>query len=467
MKKILTLLMMSVMAISISACGQKAETPGTETPGMETPVETPASGTEGEEKEERTLKVAGLDGGYGTEHWKAVAEKFEDNNPGVTVELTLEKNIEDVLRPQIQAMNVPDIMYVSVGREGMMTETLIKEKAVMDITDLLSMEVPGESVTVGEKIIPGFTDTLITNPYGDGKTYLAPLFYGPTGLFYNKTLFKDGGAYKLPGTFDELFALNDSAKANGSALFTYPTTGYFDAFFYALINEVGGAEVFNKAMTFDAETWKSPEMTKVFELVGELVKHNHVDTVAQANNEGFTKNQQLVLDNKALFIPNGTWLPGEMEKAPRAEGFEWGFSALPAVEDGGDRYSYTFFEQMYIPAGAKEADLAKEFMAYMYSDEAAKIIYEKSGAVMPVTTSSSFMPDNDPNKLYYSVYDDGAKAAMGGFQSAPAVEGVDLVSGTGILFGTINSVATGDKTVAQWQADVVEAVEKISAAIGN
>src|SRR5690606_10310597 len=135
---------------------------------------------------------------------------------------------------------------------------------------------------------------------------------------------------------DELFALNDSAKANGSALFTYPTTGYFDAFFFALINEVGGAEVFNKAMTFDAATWKGPEMTKVFELVGELVKHNHVDTVAQANNEGFTKNQQLVLDNKALFIPNGTWLPGEMEAAPRAEGFEWGFSALPAVEEGGD-----------------------------------------------------------------------------------------------------------------------------------
>lgn len=462
MKKILALLMMSVMAVTVAACGQKTENPGTdaETPG----VETPATGVEGEE---RILKVAGLDGGYGTEHWKAVAAKFEENNPGVKVELTLEKNIEDVLRPQIQAMNVPDIMYVSVGREGMMTETLIKEKAVMDITDLLQMEVPGENVKVGEKIIPGFTDTLITNPYGDGKTYLAPLFYGPTGLFFNNSLFKDGGKYKMPETFEELYALNDSAKANGSALFTYPTTGYFDAFFYALINEVGGSEVFNKAMTFDVETWKGKEMTEVFKIVGELVSFNHVDTVAQANNEGFTKNQQLILDNKALFIPNGTWLPGEMEKAPRAEGFEWGFTALPAVEKGGDRYSYTFFEQMYIPVGAKEADLAKEFMAYMYSDEAAKIIYEKSGAVMPVTTSSSFMTDNDPNKLYYSVYDDGAKAAMGGFQSAPAVEGVDLVSGNGILFGTINSVATGDKTVEQWQADVVAAVEKISAAIGN
>ena len=344
----------------------------------------------------------------------------------------------------------------------MMTETLVKEKAVMDLSGLLAMKVPGEDVTVGERIIPGFTDTLITNPYGDGKTYLAPIFYGPTGLFYNASNFGDG-KYEMPTTFDEMFALGEKAKADNAALFTYPTTGYFDAFFYALATEVGGAEFFNKAMNYDVETWKSDDMKKVFDIVGELVSYNHVDTVAQANNEGFTKNQQLVLDNKALFIPNGTWLPGEMEEAPRVEGFEWGFTALPAVEKGGDRYSYTFFEQMYIPNGAAQAELAMEFMAYMYSDEAAKLIYENSGAVMPITTSSDLMGADDPNKLYYSVYDDGAKAAMGGFLAAPAVEGVDLVSGNGILFGTINSVATKDKTVEQWHTEVVEAVEKISA----
>ena len=55
----------------------------------------------------------------------------------------------------------------------------------MDITDVLSMQVPGEEVTVGEKIIPGFTDTLVTNPNGDGKTYLAPMFYSPCGLWYD------------------------------------------------------------------------------------------------------------------------------------------------------------------------------------------------------------------------------------------------------------------------------------------
>ncbi len=462
MKKTLAIVMMSLMMITSAACGAKNATPAPETPGAQTPgVETP-----GNDVKEKTLKIAGLDGGYETEHWKKLAEKFEASHEGVKVQLTFEKNIEEVLRPQIQAQDVPDLIYLSVGRPENLTETLIKEKVVMELTDLLAMTVPGESVTVGEKIIPGFTDTLTTNPYGDGKTYLAPIFYGPTGLFFNKSNFGDG-KYDMPTTFDELFALGAKAKSDNTALFTYPTTGYFDGFFFALATEVGGADFFNKAMNFDVETWKSDDMKKVFNLIGELVSFNHVDTVSQANGEGFTKNQQLILDNKALFIPNGTWLPGEMREAPRAEGFDWGFTALPAVKAGGDRYSYTFFEQMFIPTGAAEADLAMEFMAYMYSDEGAKIIYEnaKGGAVMPITTASSLMADDDANKLYYSVYDQGAKAAMGGFLAAPAVEGVDLVSGDGILFGTINSVASKDKTVEQWHNEVVAAVEKISAAM--
>ena len=63
-----------------------------------------------------------------------------------------------------------------------------------------------------------------------------------------------------------------------------------------------------------------------------------------------------------------------MAEAPRAEGFEWGFMALPAVNAGGSGCSFCWFEQMWIPAAAENQDMAKEFVAYMYSDEAAKIL---------------------------------------------------------------------------------------------
>ena len=114
--------------------------------------------------------------------------------------------------------------------------------------------------------------------------------------------------------------------------------------------------------------------------MAKLASYTEPTTPAQANDQDFTKNQQLVLDNKALFMPNGTWIVGEMAKAPRADGFKWGMTALPAVEDGGDGYSYTWFEQAWIPAGAANPDAAKQFIAFLYSDVACEIFASAKNA---------------------------------------------------------------------------------------
>lgn len=227
---------------------------------------------------------------------------------------------------------------MAIGGEGGITETMIKEESVEEITDVFDKVPLGEDKPVKDKIVPGFLDTNNTNPYSDGKTYLAPLFYTPCGLFYDKAKFADGG-YELPTTFDEFFELGEKAKADGTALFTYPTAGYFDSFVPALMNEVGGPDFFNKAMSFDVEAWKGEQATEMFNLVGKIAPYLQEDTVSNTNiKDGFKNNQQAVIDGKALFIPNGFWLPEEM-KETTPEGFEWGFMALPAVKEGGDRYA--------------------------------------------------------------------------------------------------------------------------------
>ena len=190
-----------------------------------------------------------------------------------------------------------------------------------------------------------------------------------------------------------------------------------------------------------------------------LSKYMEPTTVANANSDNFLKNQQLILDNKALFMPNGTWVVEEMKDAPRADGFKWGFTALPAVESGGDRYSYTFFEQGWIPKEADNKDMAKKFLAYLYSDEAAKI-FSESGAVQPIKNASDFVKGD--NKLFYSVYDSGAKAVMGGFKATEPVEGVNIME---TLFQTYNSVVLGDKTADEWRKAVSANSEKLRKAI--
>ena len=413
--------------------------------------------------EEKILKIAALEGGRGVAHWEKLVENFEKSHEGVKVELTTASNLEEVIRPQIQGGNIPDLIYLATGRPEALTETFINEQALHDLTNVMNMTVPGESVKVKDKILDGFLDTSATSPYGDGKTYLAPLFYSPTGLFYNKGLFEEKG-YDVPKTWDEFFALGDKAKADGIYLFAYPTAGYFDSAMPAMLAASGGIEGFNKAMNYEEGFWTSEEATRVLKTFEKLKDYTEPSVVANANGDNYKKNQQLILDNKALFLPNGDWLPGEMADAPRADGFEWGFTAYPAYEEGGDMYSYNFFEQMYIPAEASNIELAEEFMAYLYSDEAVGIIAELGKSVVPVEgaieIASQYLDDLQIEML--SVYENGAKPVMGGFAATEPIEGL-VWNDSYILI--IDSIMNGTKTVEDWQNELVSASDRLREAI--
>lgn len=398
--------------------------------------------------QEKPLKVAAIETAYGAEIWQDVTAAFTAKT-GIPVELVIDKNLEDVITAQMKAGDYPDVVMLATGRKAALTETLIKENLLEDLTDVLDMKVLGEEVLVKEKIAGGFTESSLTNPYGDGKTYLAPMFYSPCGLFYNAGLFAEKG-WELPATWDEMWALGDKAKAEGIALFAYPTAGYFDAFFYALLFEVGGPEFFEKATRYAEGIWDTPEAQQAFDIVAKLATYTEASVPSNANNDNFLKNQQLILDNKALFMPNGTWVVGEMADAPRADGFAWGFMALPAVTEGGDRYSYTWFEQLWVPAEAQNKEAAKQFVSFVYSDEAAKIFFEKGNAVQPIVGLAETLEGD--NKMFFSIYDDGAKAALGNFAATEPVEGVNFAD---TVFGTVNSLVSGDKTRDEW----VEAIK--------
>ena len=337
--------------------------------------------------------------------WQEVCDAFTTAT-GIKVDLIVDKALEDVIGPSMQGGEFPDVIHLATGREKGLTEQFIKDRNIAEITDVLSMTVPGESVKVSDKIVGGFTDTSVTNPYNDGKTYLAPMFYSPCGLFYNAGLFEENN-WTVPTTWDEMWALAEQLP-EGTSLFTYPTTGYFDAFLYALMYSVGGPEFYNKA----------------------------------------------------LFMPNGTWIVGEMAEAPRADNFKWGMTALPAAKAGGNGASYCWLEQAWIPAGAPNLDAAKQFVAFLYSD-AACAIFAKGGAVQPVPgITDNFEGDN---KMFYSIYDNGADAAMGNFAAYNAVAGLGTVRE--VFLDPVNGLVNGSVTVDQWVSDIKAASDQMRANI--
>jgi N-acetylglucosamine transport system substrate-binding protein len=402
-----------------------------------------------------TLKVAALEGGYGRDMYTQVIEAFEDAHPEVEVELQISKSIEDEISPNMKAGRFPDVVVLGQGRKAALTETLVKDKALEDLTSVLDMTVPGEETTVGEKLTEGIVGNLNTNPYGTDQTYLMPLYYAPTGLFYDKGLFARQG-WEVPTTWEEMFALGDTARAQGIALFTYPTAGYLDSFFFSLLADIGGAEFYTDVMTYQEGVWQTEQARQALDITTRLLSYAAPATVGYANEQDFTKNQQLVLDNKALFMPNGTWIVGEMADAPRAEGFGWGLTPLPAVTEGGDRYITTSVESAWIPSGAQNKDLAKEFVAYLYSDEAARI-FAAANAIQPIEGITGML--SDENAEFYQVYEDPTVSPLvGGFASTAPVAGVDIKA---TLFDTANSIISGDKTQEQWQTALHDASEKL------
>ena len=462
LKKILALgLSLALSASLLAGCanngGETSPTPGASTPVTE-PSKTPET-TPDNTASDVTISVAALASGYSDTYapmWQEVCDAFTAQT-GIKVELTEDKNLEDVIGPAMQGGEYPDVVHLATGREKGLTDQFIKDNQIAEITDVLSMTVPGEDVKVSDKIAGGFTDTALTNPYGDGKTYLAPMFYSPCGLFYNAGLFEQKG-WEVPTTWDEMWELGDKAMAEGIYLFTYPTTGYFDAFLYALMYSVGGSEFFDAATTYAEGVWDTPEAQTCFDIIAKMATYTNPVTPAQANDQDFKQNQQLVLDNKALFMPNGTWIVGEMADSPRADGFEWGMTAIPAVEQGGDQYSVSWFEQAWIPAGAEHQDAAKQFIAFLYSDTACEI-FAKGGAIQPVLDIADKLEGD--NKLFYSIYDNGAKAALGGFAAYDSVAG--LASIREVFFDPMNGMVSGNITEAEWVDGIKAASDQMRA----
>lgn len=154
MKKIIALLLVLAMALSLVACGGSSAPTATEAPKADAPAAQAPSA------EAATIKVAAIETAYGSQIWADVAAAFTAET-GIEVELTTDKNLEDIISGPMQNGEFPDVVHLATGRPAGLTEQLIKANGMHDLTNTLALTIPGETVTVSEKIAGGFTDNNI------------------------------------------------------------------------------------------------------------------------------------------------------------------------------------------------------------------------------------------------------------------------------------------------------------------
>jgi N-acetylglucosamine transport system substrate-binding protein len=398
--------------------------------------------------EKRVLKIDAFEGGNGVKFLEDLKAAFEKENPDVTVEIRADKEIATLMNKDNATGKYADVVYYNLAAPTNYTETQLNTGEVMEISDVYE--------AIKDRMDPAFQNTPIGNYFGDGKQYLLPLKYTPTGFFYNTELIGEGKKYALPETWEDMWALGDQAKADGIALFTYPVRGYLDTVMQGMLDAAGGPEFLGKAMKYGENTWESEEGKMVLDTIAKLVSPDYLqeDTVANANEkDGFKKNQQAVIDGKALFMPNGDWIVEEMKDTTPTEGFHWGLMPLPAFEKGGDRVATAFSEQVWIPKQAANPEDAKAFLEFIYSEEGSKVLLD-NGLVVPVQGISAQLTDTY-QKEFFAIYDNGARASIGAF--APYDQGaLPDVEFKKEVYGPIDELANGTTDVETWQQSLAD-----------
>lgn len=417
--KWLTTVAASVVAMSVLAGCGSGNNNGAASSGSPSASPT-GSEAGGKTFENMELNVAVFQGGYGREYWDKIAEDFMQDYPGTKINITASPKIAELVRPKIVAGNPPDFMYIAGSDNLPIIDGLIKDKALLDLTDLFNEPAEEGGAPLKDKILPGVLESRSSSPYGDGKVYLAPYNFGVMGLWYNKTLFDEKGIAP-PKTWDEWFASNAAAKENGRALFTYQGLypGYLEEMIVPSIFSVGGQEALDQFYNYDPEFWKSDTFKQVWGLMEKIANEDNAlmkGTIALNH----TQAQTAFMQGKAMYIPNGTWFEDEMKDAPREEGFQFGFLGAPAFEADKPAMAMTNVEQMVIPAKAKNPELAKAFLKYLYSDKSVKLNAEKSKGVLAVKGAADMAKAYISESMYnvYKAVDSGMVTVNGAFKAA-------------------------------------------------
>ncbi len=445
----------------------------------------------GEATHERVVEIAVADDDAAL--WTALRDDFnEANRENYIAEVSVAQTPETVLDYAFNNGAAPDLVLLPTGRGAGFTEHLTRSRALTNLDGLLDRAVFGEETKLRDKFLGGFLATGATNPYQselspETSAYMLPVFYEPYGLFYNKELMTaDGtaqGTYKLPGTWDAYLnlrpavtAANEGAQA-GERLYMYGYASAQDngAIIAPTVASYGGLTLAERLLRYDYvyENGSFASALATFGEINSLLSTG--ETESGLGNYVLNENAaQALVDKKLMFLAGGA----ETLKQCKAEGVtgydvsKIGFTAAFAANDSSQRYALTDMEQIFIPSQADNAEGAKEFLLYLFSDRAAGVALEKAGRVLPtkyaLENASKYL--DEEQTLLYNVFADGAAHPCYGQEAvidADTLAGLEANWNTVYLSGFATNVLLGRNTQVWTDNLKHDSVILRSALLGN
>ena len=387
--------------------------------------------------------------GWMDNRYDETIKRFEDTYD-VTVDLQTipADQYSDLLQSKLATDSCADIFWIQSNPFAIESTIVDPEKYCIDFTgaswENVMPETRKESCVYNDKL------------YGLQIWNASPEYV----MVYNKTLFEENG-WETPVTWDDFFELGDKAKEKGIALFTYQGIypGYLESMLWPALASATGIDNMKAIASYTPGSLSSDEALKVFQNMAKIGTDGYLMDGTVALNH--TQSQTDMMMNKALFIPNGNWMEGEMADAPRADGFEFGLTCAPVLDDGETRYVMSSVEQFEIPANAKNPELAKEFLRFLYTEDSVKLFAEKANGIYALKKANEMVKGIVTDGVYNmnDIYQEGTFMVFG-WDAMPDTSKVVIADS---VFNVASDVMNGDMTAEQWRDGIEAAFEEIAA----
>ena len=277
------------------------------------------------------------------EAWTLAIQDFENTN-GISVEAVIGDNISDKLRSDILAGKIPDVVFLPSWEGSGVTEALIADKALADLSDLGIAN----------------TSNSYCQPYGDGKTYIAPVGKTVCGVWYDSS--------KVTGAPADLAALASYKHGDDDAVLAFAgkDADSLRGLFVSAVLANADAAAADKIFAGDSDVWNDAGVKNA---LAELAKLSSDGVILEDS-------YQFSQGDVVLALANGKASFGVLTDvdAAVAEAVELAKTASEGVSADavssiqlkflplGDS-AYAQVGDLYIPVEAKNLENAKKFVS--------------------------------------------------------------------------------------------------------
>jgi raffinose/stachyose/melibiose transport system permease protein len=264
------------------------------------------------------IEIPVFAGGEGMDFFTQCARDYERVNPNVIVDLYGDSRIDDKVRIRV----LEGTWFEATNSFGLNWWGLIKRGDIEPLDAALDGPSWEGDRAWRDSFVPGGLD-----PFRyQGKTYGVPLCWFISGIWYNKTMFREHG-WNIPKDWDEFFKLCEQMKSEGVAPLAFQ--GRYPSYAYAFIDSayyyLAGADRYRAQLYREPGAFDNPECVESLRIMQKValtcfqpgaMGMNHTDSQLQ-----------FFLGHTAM-IGCGAWLKSEMlGKIP--EGFQLGFFPYP------------------------------------------------------------------------------------------------------------------------------------------